>query len=92
MVSIVSVNYDQPITCEMLASLRKVTYPNFEILVVDNASPNKSPDIIKEMYPEIQLIISEKNLGFAGGNNIALKQARGDYILLNNDTEVKTDF
>jgi hypothetical protein len=38
MVSIVSVNYDQPITCEMLASLRKVTYPNFEILVVDNAS------------------------------------------------------
>jgi glycosyltransferase involved in cell wall biosynthesis len=37
----------------MLASLRKVTYPNFEILVVDNASPNKSPDIIKEMYPEI---------------------------------------
>jgi GT2 family glycosyltransferase len=60
MVSIVSVNYDQPIvTCEMLASLRKVTYPNFEI-VVDNAPPNKSPDIIKEMYPEIQLIISEK--------------------------------
>jgi GT2 family glycosyltransferase len=94
MVSIVSVNYDQPIvTCEMLASLRKVTYPNFEILVVDNASPNKSPDIIKEMYPEIHLIISEKNLGFAGGNNIALTQAKGDYILLlNNDTEVKPDF
>jgi GT2 family glycosyltransferase len=94
MVSIVSVNYDQPkVTCEMLASLRKVTYPNFEILVVDNASPNNSPDIIKEMYPEIQLIISEKNLGFAGGNNIALKQARGDYILLlNNDTEVQPNF
>jgi GT2 family glycosyltransferase len=94
MVSIVSVNYDQPkVTCEMLASLCKVTYPNFEILVVDNASPNNSPDIIKEMYPEIQLIISEKNLGFAGGNNIALKQARGDYILLlNNDTEVQPNF
>jgi GT2 family glycosyltransferase len=94
LVSIVSVNYDQPIvTCEMLASLRKVTYPNFEILVVDNASPNKSPDIIKEMYPEIQLIISDKNLGFAGGNNIALKQAKGDYILLlNNDTEVQPNF
>jgi GT2 family glycosyltransferase len=45
------------------------------------------------MYPEIQLIISEKNLGFAGGNNIALTQAKGDYILLlNNDTEVKPDF
>ncbi|MGC6431540.1 MAG: glycosyltransferase family 2 protein [Jejuia sp.] len=94
MVSIVSVNYDQPeVTCEMLESLRSATYPNFETFVVDNASPNKCPNIIKEKYPEINLIISTKNLGFAGGNNIALKQAKGDYILLlNNDTEVKPDF
>ena len=94
MVSIVSVNYDQPeVTCEMLESLRKVTYPNFETLIVDNASPSISPDIIKQKYPEVELIVSEKNLGFAGGNNIALKQAKGDYILLlNNDTEVKPDF
>ncbi|MFT5737340.1 MAG: GT2 family glycosyltransferase [Maribacter sp.] len=94
MVSIVSVNYNQPeVTCEMLASLRKVTYPNFEILIVDNASPSTSPDSIKEQYPEVQLLISDKNLGFAGGNNIALKQTQGDYILLlNNDTEVKPDF
>jgi GT2 family glycosyltransferase len=94
MVSIVSVNYDQPqVTCEMLESLRQVTYPNFEILIVDNASPTTSPDIIKEKYPEVQLIISEKNLGFAGGNNIAVRQTKGDYVLLlNNDTEVKPDF
>jgi GT2 family glycosyltransferase len=94
MVSIVSVNYDQPeVTCEMLESLRKVTYPNFETLIVDNASPSTSPYIIKQKYPEVELIISEENLGFAGGNNIALKQAKGDYILLlNNDTEVKPDF
>jgi len=94
MVSIVSVNYDQPeVTCEMLASLRKVTYPNFETLIVDNASPSTSPDSIKENYPEVELLISKKNLGFAGGNNIALKQVKGDYVLLlNNDTEVKPDF
>ncbi|WP_223439429.1 glycosyltransferase family 2 protein [Polaribacter litorisediminis] len=94
MVSIVSVNYDQPeVTCEMLASLRNVTYPNFETLIVDNGSPTKSPDSIKQKYPEVQLIISKKNLGFAGGNNIALKKAKGDYILLlNNDTEVQPDF
>jgi GT2 family glycosyltransferase len=94
MVSIVSVNYDQPeVTCEMLETLRKVTYPNFETLIVDNASPSTSPAIIKQKYPEVQLIISDKNLGFAGGNNIALKQAKGDYVLLlNNDTEVKPDF
>jgi GT2 family glycosyltransferase len=41
------------------------------------------------MYPEIQLIISEKNLGFAGGNNIALNKQRRLYFT-NNDTEVKT--
>ena len=94
MVSIVSVNYDQPeVTCEMLASLRKVTYPNFETFIVDNASPSTSPYGIKEKYPEVELLVSDKNLGFAGGNNIALQQAKGDYILLlNNDTEVKPDF
>tara|TARA_R110000787_G_scaffold280945_7_gene391990 strand:- start:4631 stop:5545 length:915 start_codon:yes stop_codon:yes gene_type:complete len=94
MVSIVSVNYDHPkVTCEMLESLRKVTYPNFETIIVDNGSPTTSPYIIKEKFPEVQLIISEKNLGFAGGNNIALKEAKGDYVLLlNNDTEVKPDF
>ncbi len=94
MVSIVSVNYDQPeVTCEMLASLRKVTYPNFETLIVDNGSPSTTPYCIKEKYPEANLIISEENLGFAGGNNIALKQVKGDYVLLlNNDTEVKPDF
>ena len=94
LVSIVSVNYDQPgVTCEMLASLSKVTYPNFETIVVDNGSPTTNPYSIKENYPETHLLISEENLGFAGGNNIALKQAKGDYILLlNNDTEVKPDF
>ena len=94
LVSIVSINYDQPeVTCEMLASLRKVTYPNFETIVVDNGSPTTIPYSIKENYPEVHLIISEENLGFAGGNNIALKQAKGEYILLlNNDTEVRPNF
>ena len=64
-VSIVSVNYDQPdVTCEMLESLRKVTYPNFETLIVDNGSPTNSPLIIKEKYPEAQLIISDKNCNY----------------------------
>ncbi|MFS4416474.1 glycosyltransferase family 2 protein [Maribacter sp. 2307ULW6-5] len=94
LVSIVSVNYDQPqVTCEMLASLRQVTYPNFETLIVDNGSPTTDPQMIKEGYPEIQLIISKENLGFAGGNNLALRQAKGEYVLLlNNDTEVAPDF
>jgi GT2 family glycosyltransferase len=94
LVSIITVNYNQTdITCQFLESLRKITYSNIEIFVVDNDSPNKEADIIKNKYPEITLIKSEHNLGFAGGNNLAVREAKGDYFLLiNNDTEVEPDF
>lgn len=94
LVSIISINYDHPeVTCQMLDSLRKITYPNIEVIVVDNASPNDDPSIIPARYPEVKFIQLEKNLGFAGGNNVGIRQARGKYILLlNNDTEVTPDF
>lgn len=94
LVSIITVNYDHPeITCLLLASLRKITYPNVEILVVDNASPKDDPAIIKAQYPEIIFIQSRENLGFAGGNNLAVRQASGKYLLfINNDTEVDPGF
>ena len=90
LVSIISVNYNQAdITCEMIESLRKLSYRNIEIIIVDNASPGEDPEIIKQRYPEITLIRSEKNLGFAGGNNLAIKQSKGEFLFfLNNDTEV----
>lgn len=88
LVSIVTVNYNQSAaTCDMLQSLYASGYPNLEVFVVDNASPSDHPEIIKEIFPQIILIQSAKNLGFAGGNNLAIRQAKGDYIyLLNNDT------
>lgn len=94
LVSIVSINYNQSgVTLEMLDSLRKVTYPNFEVIIIDNASPSDNPDIISEKYPEVTLIKSRENLGFAGGNNIGIETSKGDFILLlNNDTEVEPDF
>jgi len=94
LVSIITVNYNQTdITCQLLESLRKITYSNIEIYVVDNDSPNKEADVIKLKYPEINLIKSKQNLGFAGGNNLAIRAARGDYFLLiNNDTEVESGF
>lgn len=94
LVSIISVSYDHPeVTCQMLESLRHISYPSIEVIVVDNCSPNDSPDIIKEKYPEVKLVKLSVNLGFAGANNIGMKMAGGEYVmLLNNDTEVTEGF
>lgn len=90
LVSIISINYNQAqVTCALLASLRHLTYPNYEVIVVDNASPTEDPASIAEQFPEVHLIRSGENLGFAGGNNLGIRAAKGDYCLfLNNDTEV----
>ncbi len=93
-VSVVTINYNQSaVTCEFLSSFAKITYPHTEIFVVDNASPNDTPDVIKKKHPSIHLIKTEKNLGFAGGNNAALPYCKGKYVLfINNDTEVDKGF
>ncbi len=94
LVSIITINYNQSkVTLELLKSLREITYPNIEIIVVDNASPNDNPDVIKKEYPEITLLKSIKNIGFAGGNNLGVRVSKGDYLLfINNDTEVEPRF
>nr|WP_298994670.1 glycosyltransferase family 2 protein [uncultured Allomuricauda sp.] len=94
LVSIITINYNESdVTLDLLESARNLTYPNYEIIVVDNASPNDNPDVIKEKYPEIRLIKSSENLGFAGGNNLGVKEAKGEYLLfINNDTIVPPNF
>ncbi len=94
LVSIITVNYNQSaITMALLETLRKISYPNTEVIVVDNASPDDNPDVIKEKYPEVKLIKSAENLGFAGGNNLGVFESKGKYLLfLNNDTEVPETF
>jgi hypothetical protein len=94
LVSIITISYDHPqVTCALLESLRHITYSNVEVIVVDNASPKDDPAIIHQSFPEIIFIQSKVNLGFAGGNNLGIRQAKGKYILLlNNDTEVEPGF
>jgi GT2 family glycosyltransferase len=94
LVSIVTVNYNQTlVTRDLLLSLRKVSYPNVEIIVIDNGSSDDSINSLRPEFPEIQLIRTNQNLGFAGGNNVGIRIAKGDYLLLlNNDVEVTPGF
>jgi GT2 family glycosyltransferase len=90
MVSIITVNYNQSyITEQLLASIFETnTYTAIEIIVVDNASKDNPIPAWITQYPNITFIRSETNLGFAGGNNLGVKQAKGDYLFfVNNDTE-----
>ncbi|MGC8783527.1 MAG: glycosyltransferase family 2 protein [Armatimonadota bacterium] len=60
-----------------------------EVWVLDNASQDGSAEMVRSEFPEVQLIASERNLGYAAGNNLLLRKAQGDYLLLlNPDTEV----
>ncbi len=94
LVSIVTVNYDQAeVTCALLASLRRISYPRVQVIVVDNASPTDDPASIAVRFPEVLFLKAPENLGFAGGNNLGVRQAAGKYVLfLNNDTEVSPGF
>ena len=87
--SIITINYNGlKDTCELIDSF---PFNNeMEVIVVDNASKQDEASIILERFPQVKVIRSEKNLGFAGGNNLGIKEAKGDYILLiNNDTFFK---
>jgi GT2 family glycosyltransferase len=72
-----------------LDALRNQTQPRhtFEVVLVDNASSDGSPGLVRSRYPWVTLVVSPTNLGFAGGNNLARRYSRGNVaVLLNNDT------
>jgi len=92
--SFVIVNYNVKEYLEqLLLSLRRsLQNLSHEIIVVDNASVDDSVPHIRVRFPEVKLIASEKNLGFGKANNIALAQAKGEYIvMINPDTVVQED-
>lgn len=90
LVTIITVNFNQTdATCDLLDSIRRQEYRNVEIFVVDNGSRENPAAIFETNYPEMQFIRSERNLGFAGGNNLASKKAKGDFLFfVNNDAEL----
>jgi GT2 family glycosyltransferase len=90
MISLITVNYNNvKVTCELIESLQSFDKSAFELIVVDNASKENASIIIKK-FPWVKFVRSEKNLGFAGGNNLGVTHAHGDYLFfINNDTEFK---
>jgi GT2 family glycosyltransferase len=96
-VAILTINYNStPYIEEFLASLRAVAYPNYRLVVVDNASSDGSLEEISRLCPQAALISNGENLGVSGGHNVGILHCleQGfDYILfLNNDTVVSQDF
>lgn len=94
LISFITVNYNGlKDTCSLIESLQQtIQSVTFEIIIVDNASHQNEAQIIKQQFPSVNTIRSEKNLGFSGGNNLGIKVAKGKYIfLINNDTYIEQD-
>jgi GT2 family glycosyltransferase len=63
---------------------------NTQVIVVDNASKDDSAEMVGKQFPWVELIVSEENLGYSGGNNLGIRKVRGGYVLfLNSDVEIK---
>lgn len=94
LVSIIIVNWNGKENLkECLASLAKISYSPYEIIVVDNGSTDGSVEEIEKRYEDIKILRNKENLGFAEGNNVGYQKSEGKYILfLNNDTIVTPRF
>ena len=94
LVSIVVLNYNAgKLLLNCIESIKKSSYENIEILVVDNISSDNSQIECKKKFPDIKLIQNDENLGYCGGNNIGIKKAEGEFIIiLNPDTIVETNW
>jgi GT2 family glycosyltransferase len=92
-ISVVVVSYN---TRDLLRACLRSVYasdlPPAEVFVVDNASRDGSPEMVAAEFPAVTLVALDRNLGFAGANNVAIRRCRGDRILLlNPDATVAPD-
>lgn len=93
-VSVIILNWNgKHLLPDCLGSMRRQTFRDFELIVVDNGSTDGSVDWIRSEFPEVRVLALEGNRGFCGGNNAGIRVASGEYIgLLNNDTEADPEW
>jgi GT2 family glycosyltransferase len=93
LVSAIVLNYNgERSIAECLRSIREQTYPRIEIIVVDNASGDRSPEIVERGFPSATLVRNKRNLGFAEGNNVGIRASKGELVVLvNNDLVLERD-
>jgi len=94
LVSIVILNYNAgELLINCVKSIFQTDYNHYEVIVVDNLSTDNSHKVCKEMFPKIQLINNEKNYGYCEGNNIGIRNAKGQFlVILNPDVEVESSW
>ncbi|HTX43647.1 MAG TPA: glycosyltransferase family 2 protein [Methanocella sp.] len=87
--SVIVVNYNgKQYLKRCMDALLRQTYPSLEVILVDNGSSDGSAEYVKGSYPSVRTVEAAENLGFARGNNVGIRAARGEFIAtLNNDTE-----
>jgi hypothetical protein len=91
LISVIILNYNAgDLLLDCVDSIQKSRYRNFEIIVADNASKDNSHKKCKERFPEIRLVENSENLGYCEGNNVGLRAATGEFVVvLNPDTIVE---
>ena len=94
LISIIVLNYNAgELLLNCINSIKKSSYQNLEIILVDNISTDRSQEICKEKHPDVKLIQNKKNFGYCEGNNIGIREAKGDFlVILNPDTVVESNW
>jgi len=90
LVSVIILNWNgKKYLNDCFTSLENQSFPNFEIILVDNGSEDDSVNFVRKNFSQIKIFKNKKNLGFAKGNNKGIETAKGQYVfILNNDTKI----
>jgi len=92
-ISIIIINYNGVnLLIQFLHSVANLNYPNYEVIIVDNASTDESVEFLKKYYPQFRIIQADKNYGTAEGSNLGAKYANGEYLFfISNDMQLDKD-